>query len=56
MTLRSSRIEPSDFHTEISTGSPLLSIVLAVEIWMECAIASLRVNEIVGFSENAGRG
>ena len=55
MTLPSSSIEPSDFHTEISTGSPELSIVLAVEIWMECAIASLRVNEIVRRSENAGR-
>lgn len=49
-------MEPSDFHTEISTGSPLLSIVLAVEMWIDCAIASLRVNEIVWFSENAGRG
>ena len=48
-------MEPSDFHTEISTGSPLLSIVLAVEMWIDCAIASLRVNDIVRRSENAGR-
>lgn len=36
--LRMSNIEPSDFQTEISTGSPLFSIVRAVDMCIERAI------------------
>ena len=38
MTLRSFRIEPSDFHTEKSIGSPELSIMRAVDTYIKRAI------------------
>lgn len=57
------RMEPSDFHTWRSTGSPLLSIVRAVLMWIAFDIeryeergTRLAEYEIIGFSEDAGRG
>lgn len=64
MTLRSLRIDPSDFQTEISTGSPEFSMVRAVDMCIERAIAlgtkyelkvtRLGVYNVVGRCEYAG--
>ncbi len=56
------RIEPSDFQTWRSTGSPELSIVRAVDMCIERAISevkgkgkeSLRINRIELVVEDAG--
>ncbi len=52
MTLPSSRIEPSDFQTEISTGSPEFNIVRAVDMCIERAIMKSGLEFVI---ENARR-